>query len=131
MKPVRQWDPKTVMFVAGFLGVTSIGGLLSQAQRLTGWLAWPTIEAAQGNALDSLRAWHAEDRRALDAMAAKIDTVASRQALVIATIEEMPGAAAAAKRRRAKKKAKEDFLSTHDLAIDRSVYRNTKGDRIP
>ena len=126
MTDPRKWDAKTIIFVLGFLGVSSIGGLLSQAQRVTGWLAWPAIESAQGKALDSLRAWHREDSRAIAAMAVKVDSIAARQAIVVATISEMPGAAAAARRRRAKEKARrEDLFPIDD---DRSSFRSLKGD---
>lgn len=128
-KPTK-WDLKTWLTVAAFFGVGSFGTLLSQAQRIAGWLAGPTIEAHQARALahqdssqavkwDSLRSWRAQDREAIKALGLKVDNVA-------ATVAELPGAADAARRRKAREQAQRDIAGRY--LADRSVWRALKGD---
>ncbi|MEO7778508.1 MAG: hypothetical protein ABIY63_13330 [Fibrobacteria bacterium] len=127
--PIEKKDWKAIFIILGFFGVGSFSVLVSRVQQIIGWMAWPAIENAQTKALDSLRAWRAEDQRVLHAVAVKVDSIAARQEIVVATIAEMPGASAAARRRRAKERAKRDPLFPID--DDRSSFRDTKGDRIP
>lgn len=135
MTSPSKWDAKTLIFVFAFFGVTSFGTLLSQAQRITGWLAGPAIDSAQGRALghqdsanairwDSLKAWRMEDRESIRKIGAKVDTMAS-------TLAEVPGISAAARRRRAREQAQREIVGSRGLTDDRSSFRAYKGEVIP
>jgi hypothetical protein len=113
MNRPTKWDLKTWLTLGAFFGVGSFGTLISQAQRIAGWLAGPTIESHQARALahqdsaqavkwDSLRTWRAQDRDAIKALGSKVDNVA-------ATVAELPGAAEAARRRQAREQAQRDI----------------------
>jgi hypothetical protein len=124
-----KWDLKTWLTIAAFFGVGSFGTFLSQAQRIAGWLAGPTIESHQSRALahqdsvqaikwDSLRAWRMEDREAIQSIGQKVDNVA-------ATVAELPGAVDAARRRKARDQAQREI--TNRALVERSEWRSLKG----
>ena len=126
MPKVRRFDPKVVIGIAAFLGITSLSTLVAKAKRVTWWLAEDAIKAGQAEGLDSLRAWRqedrqerAEDREARKAMAAKIDTLAARAKRNSDILAEMPEAKAAAKRLRERAREREElFGPRRGLASD-------------
>lgn len=137
-KPTK-WDLKTWLTLAAFFGVGSFGTLLSQAQRITGWLAGPYIEQTQSRGLDSLRAWHRTDLEAHAAQAAatkalsdKVDTIASRQRFLTDVVSSTADGKAAARRIRAKQKESQEreslFGDRRIIADERTTYRGYKGE---
>jgi hypothetical protein len=131
----RQWDPKTWLAIFAFCGFSGVGSFITFGQKVLGWMVAPTVEAFQSRALgrqdsvnarrfDSLAAWRARDRAAIDAVAGKVDTL-------VATVADMPGAPAAAKRRRVREQAQQSLTGSSALVDDRSRFRALKGEEIP
>ncbi len=120
-KPTK-WDLKTIIFLCAFFGVTSVGTLISQAQRLTGWLAGPAITSAQDKGLakwDSLQAPRMDTLKTLikeqgrDQQAAYDD--------LKATLAEVPAIQEAAKRRKARQKSLEALQMRRTIADNRII----------
>lgn len=125
MTSPQKWDAKTILVILGFFGIGSFGTLLSQAQRVTGWMAGPTIQAAQAPAL------------------ARIETVAGQVGHLVDEAEEtqksikeikemlngIPSVRASEKLRRAREaQAAKDDIWRRRLPVEPSFV---KGDRNP
>lgn len=132
MTKPSKWDLKTWGVFLSIFGVTSFGTFLSQAQRITGWMASPSIQAAQA---EGIRRASAADSVRMDELKTWIyaENKKTRKSIgdLRETLNEVKGFKEADAKRRARQTAREDLEINRSIVDDRSSFRALKGDRIP
>lgn len=110
-------DFKAWLFIAGFCGVTSLGTLIAQGQKVIGYLAAPTVRAADSSGREAVKVMMHELRDTILA-ANKRDHAAAMTAIseVREVVERMPGAKRAGEQIRREREAR------------RTVWNNLKGE---
>lgn len=131
-RPKLYWSAKKVLAILAACGITTLGGFLTGAQKVTGWLAGPAIDSAQVQGLekmdsiqkfrmDELKSWIRSENQ---------DTRASIEDLKL-TMSEVPAVIEGARRRKARQRARDELEIRRSIADDRSSFRSQKGDRLP
>lgn len=124
-KPDRKWHHDWRLYLA-FFGVTSFGGLVSQAQKVIGYLAAPAIEHADSSAQHNMRSMLREFADTVSARQAKgQQEVLDSLGAVKDVVSRMPGARRAAEELRRDRDRRRSIFGMADNS--RSVWNDLKG----